>query len=280
MTILVTGSGGHVGRNVVAQLLDAGEPVRALRHHEEPAGPADPVEVVRGDLARPETLRPALEGVHKVFLYGNAQAIDGFIAVALDAGVTHVVALSSASIAASNAEVNPIARRHLTVERALTESELDATFLRPASFATNALQWAPSIRAHGTVRAPYPDSYVVPVHEADVAAVAVHALTGTGHEAAAYFLTGPEALSQRQQVDTIAGVLGRPLRFDEQTPDEAREEMIRTVPAAIADTVLGYLAATDGAPGRISDAVPDITGVPARTFTQWVRDHRTEFSDH
>ncbi|MGH3800485.1 MAG: NAD(P)H-binding protein [Pseudonocardiaceae bacterium] len=277
MTILVTGSRGHVGRSVLSQLLAAGQPVRALRHHQEPNDPSSSVEIMEGDLARPQTLRLALEGVRKVFLYGNAQAIDEFIAEATKAGVTHVVALSSASVAASNADVNPIARRHLAIERALADSELGTTFLRPAAFATNTLRWTPSIRAESVVRAPYPNSYVAPIHEADIAAVAVRGLTGEGHEGASYFLTGPEALSQRQQVRLIAGVLGRPLRFEEQTPGEAREEMIKTVPGEIVDTVLGYLAASDGAPRMITDTVAHITGRPALTFAQWVGDHLVDF---
>jgi len=277
VTILVTGPSGHVGRGVVDQLVTAGEPVRALTHHGEPADLPGEVEAVDGDLTEPETLRPALDGVRRVFLYGNPRSMAAFIAEARKAGVTHVVALSSASVVAKNADVNPIARKHLAVEHALADSGLRVTVLRPAAFSANTLRWAPSVRAEGLVRAPYPNAYVVPIHEADIAAVAVAALTGDGHAGETYFLTGPEAITQRQQVGVISKALGRSVRFVEQTADEARAEMIASQPSEIVDTVLGYLAATDGAPGRVADTVERITGRPGRTYYEWVNDHRVEF---
>jgi uncharacterized protein YbjT (DUF2867 family) len=278
MTILITGPSGHVGRSVLDQLTAADEPVRALLHQGAPTHLPGRVEAVDGDLARPETLGPALDGVRKVFLYGKPESMDGFVTAATEAGVAHVVALSSASVT-RNAEANPIARKHLAVERALAGSTLATTILRPAAFAANTLQWAPSIRAEGVVRAPYANAYVVPIHEADIAAVAVAALTGGGHEGATYLLTGPEAITQRRQVELISQTLGRPVRFEEQTAAEARAEMIRFMPPETADTVLGYLAATERAPGPVTDTVQQVTGRPARDYLCWVNDHLAEFAE-
>jgi uncharacterized protein YbjT (DUF2867 family) len=56
--ILVTGAPGTVGRQVVAQLLDAGVEVRALARELEAARLPDGVEVIGGDLTEPATLPP------------------------------------------------------------------------------------------------------------------------------------------------------------------------------------------------------------------------------
>jgi uncharacterized protein YbjT (DUF2867 family) len=65
-----------------------------------------------------------------------------------------------------------------------------------------------------------------PVHERDVAAVAVRALTGSGHDGAKHVLTGPEMLIKAEQVRAIGEAIGRPLRFEEGTAEEAREEWV------------------------------------------------------
>ena len=78
--ILVTGATGKVGSEVVRQLAAAGTPVRALVR--DPVGASairlPGVEIVSGDLARPETLAPALAGVERVFLLTPAhRALEG-----------------------------------------------------------------------------------------------------------------------------------------------------------------------------------------------------------
>jgi len=65
---LITGGTGNVGANLVRQLLDAGERVRVITRHPGDRSFPDQVEVVPGDLTRPETLPPALAGVDGAFL--------------------------------------------------------------------------------------------------------------------------------------------------------------------------------------------------------------------
>src|SRR5207247_5741047 len=70
--VLVTGATGRVGRAVIAQLLGAGVPVRALTRRPDAAGLPGGVEVVAGDLTVPESLDAGLEGVGAVFLVWTA----------------------------------------------------------------------------------------------------------------------------------------------------------------------------------------------------------------
>ena len=119
------------------------------------------------------------------------------------------------------------------------------------------------------MRWPYADAPTAPIDERDIAAVAVWALCGEGHAGAEYVLTGPESLTQREQVSIIGNVIGRPLRMEEASPDEAN----------VPDMVLRAWSAAIGQPAFMTFAVEEITGTPARTFRQWVVDHAADFRE-
>ena len=111
------------------------------------------------------------------------------------------------------------------IERLIETSGLQWTFLRPGMFAANALHWwAPQIRVGDLVRWPYLAAPTAPVDERDIAAVAIRALCEDGHAGAEYVLSGPQSLSQFEQVSAIGRVIGRSLRIEEISPDEARRE--------------------------------------------------------
>lgn len=278
MTILVTGATGSVGRHVVGRLVAAGATVRALTRNPATAGLPEGVEVFEGDLTRPDTLRAALRGVERLYLFPVPETSREVVAAAREAGVRRIVVLSSSSVLDESGD-NHSGEHHRTVERAVEESGIDWTFVRPDEFATNVLwKWGHSIRTEGVVRAPYGNAPRVLVHEADVAAVAVTALLEDGHAGRAYVLTGPEAITQADQVRAISGALGREVRFEEITPDQAREQMGRVMPVPVVEMVLGYLAGAVADPPVPLDTVEQVTGVPARTFAQWAADHAADFA--
>ena len=156
------------------------------------------------------------------------------------------------------------------------------THVRPGMFMTNTLSWAPSIRTGDVVRQPYPAATAAPIHEADIAAVAVAALLDPErHAGAAYALSGPEALSQLDRVRILAEVLGRPVRFEEQSRDQARADLLASpwMNERLADSLLDMLAASNGvADGLVLPTVGDVLGRPPRSFVDWVEDHRDAFS--
>ena len=110
-----------------------------------------------------------------------------------------------------------------------------------------------------------------------VAAVAVCALCEDGHAGAKYILTGPQLLTQREQVEIIGEAIGRPLRFEELTLEEGRLEMLKIMTAFFADMLLDALPATVKQPTHVTSTVADVTGTPARSFRDWVVDHTAEF---
>ncbi len=276
--ILVTGATGTIGRQVVSQLLTAGVRVRAMTRHPDAAGLPSGAEVVRGDLTDPATLDRCLDGVEAVFLVWTAPA--GAVPAAVDRIARHarrVVFLSAPHRTPHPLfqQTNPMAAMHAEIERLIQASGLRWTFPRPGMFAANALSWwAPQIRAGDVVRWPYADVPTAPIHERDVAAVAVRALVEEGLDGAEPVLTGPEPLSHREQVAAIGEGIGRPLRFEEISPDEARREL--SFPAPALDMLLKAWSAALGHPALVTSTVAEITGRPARTFRDWVADHAGE----
>ncbi|MFI1826151.1 SDR family oxidoreductase [Streptomyces sp. NPDC020412] len=286
MKILVTGATGSVGRHVTRALVERGAEVRVLTRNPAAAGFPDAVEVVAGDLARPETLRPALAGVERMYLFPHPDTAGEVVALAKEAGVRRVVVLSSAAAADGSDTTH-----HTPVERAVAASGLEWTHVRPGEFMGNKVSlWAASIRAERLVREPFPDSAWAPVHERDIADVAVAALLEDGHAGAAYTLHGPETSSRREQVAAIAAALGEEVALVEVSREEARERYVTEggFPPEVADFMLGFTD-YDGRPMDADAAEFDVSGYgeltslkdaigePGRTFAEWAREHVADF---
>jgi uncharacterized protein YbjT (DUF2867 family) len=282
--VLVTGATGRVGRAVVDLLIDAEVPVRALTHRSEtaPALPAD-VEVVTGDLTVPESLDAGLRGVGAVFLVWTAPPVTAPAVVEhLATHARRVVFLSSPHQTPHPffQQPNPMAVLHAEIERLIAAARLESTIIRPGMFASNALfWWATAIRAGGVVRWPYGAAETAPVDDRDVAAVAARTLYQDGHAGGDYVLTGPESLSQAEQVSIIGDVLGRRIKFEELSPDEFRSETEGSWPRPVVDMLLAAWGATIGRPAFITSTVSDILGSAPRSFRQWVADNATAFTE-
>jgi uncharacterized protein YbjT (DUF2867 family) len=278
MTILVTGARGHVGRAVVDALVAAGQDVRASSRDAGTLDVPDGVAKVSADLEDPSTLDAALDGAEAVFLYTRPQGIDGFVKAAEAAGVRHVVLLSSGATLEPKSAQSRIAQLHRAVEEALIAAPFAETLLNPGSFATNALGWRADI-AEGVVRTPYPDSRIGSIHERDLGDVAAKILVDGSHAGEALQLSGPEPISFREQAAVLADVLGRPLRVEELTPDQAAARMAALGwPPEVPPEVLRSIERTTREPSVVTDVVRAVTGVAPRTFRQWAEDHRADFS--
>ena len=281
--VLVTGATGRIGRAVVNQLLSTGVPVRALTRRPNAAELPAGAEIVAGDFTVPESLDAALHGVHAVFLLWTAAR--SAVPRAVERLAMHarrVVFLSSPHQTPHPffQQPNPMAELHAEIERLLAVAGLDATILRPGMFASNALHWwAAPIRDGAAVRWPYAAAETAPIDERDLATVAARVLVEDGHIGRDYVLTGPESLSQAEQVRIIGTVLGRPVRFEELSPAEFRRETAASWPAPVVDMLLAAWCATMGHRAFGTSAVADILGEPARTFRQRAEDHTSAFGE-
>jgi len=226
--ILIIGATGNVGRQVLSQLPATGVRVRALVRSPHTAGLPPHVDVVRGDLTLAETLDECLDGIDAVFLVWTAPPAT--VAPVVERIAKHarrIVFLSAPYKTAhpffQSGQPNPVTALHAEIERLIETSGRQWTFLRPGMFASNArFWWGPQIRTGDVVRWPYVAAPTAPIHERDIAAVAVRALCRDGHAGEEYVLTGPQSLSQFEQISTIGGVIGRSLRLEEISPDQAR----------------------------------------------------------
>jgi uncharacterized protein YbjT (DUF2867 family) len=269
--VLVTGATGRVGRAVLNGLLAVDIPCRGSSRDPRNAELSDRVEIVGGDLNEPESMARALEGVSAVFLYAQGKSLSALMQVMKRAAVEQVVFLSTIDAANERDYVRHNRRRHLDVEEAISAAGFRFTFLRPGAFATNALRfWRSSIAGEGVVRIPFPDAQQAPIDELDIAAVAVRALLSRALDSQALVLTGPESLTQRQQVETIANAIGRPIQVETTSEDQARAWLESIIPAAYAKLLVSQWKDEVGTPACVTGNFERVIGKPATPYATWV----------
>jgi len=276
-SVFVTGATGKVGRQLVAGLLDEGVEVSALVRRPSTAALPAQVETVEGDLRRPETLAGAADGADAAFLLWPEFSSEGAadVVAALAGSVGHVVYLSSARL--QRGEVGATEGVWSAVEQLVEDAGVSRTFLRAGGFAANTLAWADQIRAGDVVRLPHLAAARALVHERDLADVAVRALLDERYAGQALTLTGPEVLTQRQQVQAIGAAIGRPLRAEAVSPAVARDELAAEMGSDFAAAAIGHWASLIDDPERVSDDVEWVTGRAARRFQEWASDHAGDF---
>lgn len=268
MTILVTGATGKVGGAALRLLRATGTPVRALVR--DPGAAAIP-EAVRGDLTDPASLGDALTGVDAVFLvYPTLQAdhVAPELIATLAEPKQHIVYVSSRG---ADPAMDGILGSHGRLERLIADSGAPWTFLRPSGFAGNTLGWAGQVRAGDEVRWFHGSATRPLIHERDIAAVGLEAIAGRQH-GVTHDLSGPERLTQFEQLATIGDVLGRRLRLVELDPETAKRELFPGMPG-----IVDAHAGMSTNPEPVTDTVERVLGRKALTYRQWVEDHAADF---
>ena len=281
--ILVTGGTGGIGSELLRLLSQAGVPARALTRNPKKAQTLPGITWVTGDLARPATLTTAFEDAKTVFLLTHylddmvtLQQIA--IAAARAAGMTHVVKVSA--FAASDHSNAPIGRWHYQVEKELQASGLAWTMLRPHHFMQNLLAQAQYVIKEGVLYSPSGDGKIPYIDASDVAAVAFATLTQPGHRGKKYVLTGSEAISYRQAAEIIGAVIGKKVRFVDESPEQARARRVREgVPPAVIESILaiGAYQRAGGKTVTITNTVAELTGRPPRTVAEFVQQNASAF---
>jgi uncharacterized protein YbjT (DUF2867 family) len=277
MTIVITGATGNIGRPLVQHLVDAGAKVRAVTRRPGAAALPAGAEAV-SDAAE------ALDGATAVFLNSRALGpqLADVLALAACRGVGKLVALSA--INADDDDTRQPSRyrgdRNRECEQLAVGSGVPWVSLRPSVFASNfAGMWAAQILAGDTVAGPYAAASTAPIADADVAAVAAHALLTDDLVGQRVSLTGPQTLTNAELVDTIGSVLGRPLSYRELPAEAVRQRFLGIgFPAEFADAYIAMLAATVDTATLVTHDVEKILDRPATPFATWVKYNSAHFT--
>jgi len=283
--ILVTGATGTTGTELLRRLSARGVPARALvrtagRAQRLAALPG--VEIVEGDMARPETLVAALRGIDRAMLISSSdQAMlevqSNFIEAARRAGVAHVVKLSG--IMPELDSPFRFARMHGEIERRLEASGMAHTHLRAGEFMTSYFRQVPAIVAKGAFFMPMEHAKIASIDIGDIADVAALALTSPGHEGKIYPLTGPEALTMNEVAAKLSAATGRPIRYVDVGPEEAkRTQLAAGMPPYLVDALAELFAERrKGKESNVSEVVAKLLGRAATSFDEFAVCHAAIF---
>lgn len=276
--IVVTGATGNVGRSLLKTLARTSA-VTAVSRGQLPVDLPEGVRYQQADLAQPDTLRPAVDGAHTLFLLvagaGAHLDVNQILKVSQAGGIERVVLLSSQAAGTRPRSVSHAPLR--AIERVAESSGLAWTILRPGGFASNMYAWADLVRAQRTVAAPFGDVGLPVIDPEDIADVAAAVLKEDTHAGHIYELTGPALSTPRQRAADLAAALGEPIHFVEQTRDEARAQLLRFMPEPVVDGTLSILGEPTPAEQRISPHVQQLLGRPPHTFAHWAERHVNAF---
>lgn len=273
MTCLVTGATGNVGSLITRRLIHRGDRPAVFVRDPEKARRlfGDRVEIRVGDLA---DISGALAGVRELFLLNSGHDLEvrdrAAACAAKAAGVRHIVKLSTLDVS-TGVGTGPW---HAHGEHAVRESGVPFTFIRSSAFMSNALSWAHTIKREGVLRTSTGSGKIAFIHPGDIADVAVKALTTRAHDGEALVITGPQALTYREMASRIGAAIGKTIRFEDVSDEEARPDVDRAYADALVDI---WRAVREGRLATVTDGVQRVLGRKPVTFDRWAEENAAAF---
>lgn len=242
------------------------------------------VELVYGDLKKPETLLPALEGVDRVFLVTPMvtdldQMEINLINAAKQQGVRQIFKLYGAV----KHEGDFLIQLHDRSLKALKESGLDWTLISPNSVTeTSLLPYAEIIKHESALYGCTGHHKVGMVALGDVITATTEVLITPGHSGEDYQLTGPQALSLYEIADIFSTSLGKPVHYNDMTEQDFENmllEHLGKTKEQIDMEIMCHMRAwnRDGA-DLVTDTYERITGEKPTSVANWIRQHIALFS--
>ena len=282
MKYLIFGGTGNIGSRVTERLIARGERpsvfVRDTKKVKLLFG--DQVDIHVGDLEQPRSsLEAALAGIDEVFLVTDGPDLDSrdrAVAVAAkSAGVRHVVKLSTLDVH-TGVGTGPW---HARGEVAVRESGVAFTFIQSAGFMLNALGWSHSIRELGVLRTSTGQGKIAFIHPDDIADVATAALITRDHDGQSLVITGPEALSYGEMAATVGAAIGKRIRFEEISDQQAYVGVVRWAgKGPYADALVDiWRAVREGRLATVSDGVKQVLERKAIPFERWAEENANAF---
>ncbi len=290
MAILVTGSTGTIGSQVLAHLQGRNNDLRALtRSPETPQIPSG-VMPVRGDLADPDSLRAALAGVSTLFLLAPNVADEltqtmQALTVARETGVKGIVYLS-VFMGETYADVPHFAGKH-TVEHMIEALDIPATILRPAYFIQNDLRQKDPLLKFGIYGAPIGSNGVSMVDIRDIGEAAAIELVRREQapmplDRETYSLVGPNGLTGQDIAAIWSKVLGRAIRYGGDDLGAMEQRLKTMLPAwhALDLRLMFSRYQTDGAVATADDIArfSRLLGHAPRSYAAFAKDAAAQWA--
>jgi NAD(P)H dehydrogenase (quinone) len=269
----VTGSTGQLGSRIARLLAADGVPQRLIVRDPARAPSLAGAEVAQAAYGEHSALLNALDGVDTLMLLSATESADrvslhkATVDAAVAAGVRRIVYTSF--VGASPSATFTFARDHWHTEEHVRSTGVDFTFLRDNLY----LDFLPDfVGADGVMRGPAGDGRVAAVARDDVAEVAARVLVSSKHSGMTYDLTGPSAFTLTEAAELLSEALGRPIRYEPETLDEAyrSREGFGAAPWEVAGWVTSYAAIASGELSAVSTAVEDITGHPPISLADYL----------
>jgi uncharacterized protein YbjT (DUF2867 family) len=298
-TYLVTGAGGGVAGispQVVARLIDRGEAVRAMVHHDDSRADAlraQGADVIAGDLTNPVDVAAAMNGVTRMFFNMSVspdylQATAVVCAIAKELGKLEVLVnmsqMTVSQMTATSTEESKQQRLHWLAEHVINWSGIPAVHIRPTVLLENPLfvmLAARSIRETGQLALPFGTGRTSPIASGDVAEVVTAVLCAPqDHLGAVYELTGPATLDVDELAEQFMEALGRPITAVRPSSEEFLQQLDKVgLPPHVQQHIatMARLHREDRY-NRATHDFENITGHPAQTVRQYVERHRDLFS--
>jgi NAD(P)H dehydrogenase (quinone) len=307
-SLAIAGASGQLGSKVAAGLARLGLSQRLIVRDISRAAHLPGAEIVQVSSYGDETgMRRALAGISKLFLisardrfgvahicaknhmpphpYDRLQQHRTAVDAAIAAGVQHIIYLSVVNAAPDATFI--LARDHYHTEEYIREKNVPFTFLRTGLYSDNLPLY---VSDEDVIKAPAGKGRSAWISRDDIADVVVSIMTAIGHEGCTYDVTGPEALTMDETAGRLSVVVGRRIAYQEQTPEEARTlrstsrlekfEAERKILTGfglddyeVEVFVTHFLQIAEGALSVVSRTVPDLTGRPAQSLTQYLQMH-------
>ncbi|MFE4668314.1 SDR family oxidoreductase [Streptomyces sp. NPDC056716] len=272
MSIVVTGATGHLGRHVVAQLLErvpAGQLTAVVRDEAKAADlAARGVRIAVADYNAPRTFDTLFAPGDKVLLISSSEFDKDRVAqhkVVVDAARAAGVALLAYTSAPASLTA-ALADDHRATERLIVDSGVPYVFLRNGWYHENYTENLAPVLAHNTVVAATGDGRIASAARADYAAAAVAVLTGEGHENAAYELFGDSAWSMAEYAAELSRRTGREIGFTHVSAEALTGILTGAgLPAPLAAILAGVDVSIEK--GELAGGVDDLSRLAGRPTT-------------
>jgi uncharacterized protein YbjT (DUF2867 family) len=280
--IVITTPTGQIGRQVLENVLDNGEPIRVIARDPShlPAHVRDRVDVVQGSHGDSDVVERAFAGADSVFwlvppdfsaVSVEAAYVD-FTRPACDAftsqGVKRVVGVSALGRGVpGNAG---LVSASLAMDDLIASTGVGYRALTMPSFMDNVLRQAEAIKREGVFVSPIAGDRKLPTCATrDIAAIAAALLLdSTWSGPGSVPVLGPEDLSHDEMAQIMSDVLGRPVRFQQISGEDFKAGLTGFgMSDAMAQGMLDMMLAKNDGLDNAEPRTPQST--TPTTFRQW-----------